>query len=73
VLTTADLFLSTVMIIVIGICLSIFGGIIAGYIFYYAREHKRAQFATFSDAGGMTRLNLDGYTPDILPERLLKD
>jgi hypothetical protein len=73
VLTTADLFLSTVMIIVIGIGLSIFGGIVAGYAFFYAREHKRAQFAAFSDAGGMTRLNLDGYTPDILPERLLKD
>lgn len=73
VLTTADLFLSTVMVIVIGIVLSIFGGVIAGYVFYYLREHKRAQLATFSDAGGMTRLNLDGYTPDIIPERLLKD
>ena len=73
VLSTADLFVSTVMIIVIGIGLSIFGGIIAGYAFFYAREHKRSQFATFSDAGGMTRLNLDGYTPDIVPERLLKD
>ena len=73
VLTTADLFLSTVMVIVIGIGLSIFGGIIAGYVYFYAREHKRAQFAAFSDAGGMTRLNLDGYTPDILPERMLED
>ena len=72
VLTTADLFLSTVMVIVIGIGLAIFGGIVAGYLFYYLREHKRSQFATFSDAGGMTRLNLDGYTPDISPERLLE-
>jgi hypothetical protein len=73
VLTTADLFLSTVMVIVIGIGLSIFGGIVAGYLFYHIREQRRSQFATFSDAGGMTRLNLDGYTPDIAPERLLKD
>jgi hypothetical protein len=28
---------------------------------------------TFTDAGGMTRLNLDGFTPDIIPDRLLKD
>ncbi len=73
VLTTSDLFLSTVMVIVIGIGLSLVGGVIAGYIFFYLREQKRSQLTTFSDAGGMTRLNLDGFTPDIIPEKLLKD
>jgi hypothetical protein len=28
---------------------------------------------TYTDAGGMTRLNLDGLTPDIAPDRLLND
>ncbi|MEO7539176.1 MAG: hypothetical protein ABIV21_04070 [Pyrinomonadaceae bacterium] len=73
VLTTANLFMSTLLVIVLGMVLSIIGGIIAGFIFFNMRENKRAQFAVFSDAGGMTRLNLDGYTPDIIPERLLKD
>ncbi len=71
VLTTTDMFISTFLIVVIGIGLSIGGGIIAGYVFYYIRDQKRASMPTFSDAGGMTRLNLDGLTPDIAPERLL--
>jgi hypothetical protein len=29
--------------------------------------------AAFSDAGGMTRLNLDELSAPIVPERLLKD
>ena len=74
VLTTSDIFMSTVIVIVIGIGLSIFGGIISGYIFFSLREYKRSGMPTFTDAGGMTRLNLDGFTPEIvLPERLLKD
>lgn len=73
VLTTSDIFLSTVLVIVMGIGFSIFAGLITGYVFYMVREHRRANMPTFSDAGGMTRLNLDGFTPDIIPERLLKD
>ena len=71
VLQTADLFFSTVFVILIGIGLSIGGGLIAGFAFYRVRMQRRAAMATFSDAGGMTRLNLDGFTPDIIPERLL--
>ena len=70
VLMTSDLFLSTVLIIVLGFGFSIVGGIVAGYIFFYIRDQKRAGMPTFSDAGGMTRLNLDGFTPEILPLRL---
>jgi hypothetical protein len=73
VLTTTDLFISTVMIVLIGIGISIGGGLVIGYIFFYVREQKRAGMPTFSDAGGMTRLNLDGFTPEIVPDRLLKD
>jgi len=71
VLQTADLFFSTVMVILIGIGFSIVGGLIVGFIFYRVREQKRASMPTFTDAGGMTRLNLDGFTPDITPGRLL--
>ena len=73
VITTADMFLSTLLVIVMGIGFSIICGIVSGFIFFNIREHKRANMPTFSDAGGMTRLNLDGFTPDIVPERLLKD
>lgn len=73
VITTSDIFLSTVLVIVGGIGLSILCGIVCGYIFFAVREHRRANLPTFTDAGGMTRLNLDGFTPDIVPERLLKD
>ncbi len=73
IITTSDLFVSTVLIILIGIGIAIFGGVITGYVFFNFRERKRASQPTFSDAGGMTRLNLDGLTPDIIPERLLND
>jgi hypothetical protein len=72
-MTTADIFMSTLMVILIGIGLSIVGGIAAGFVFFAARERHRRSLPTFSDAGGMTRLNLDGLTPDIAPSRLLRD
>jgi len=65
VLTTSDLFLSTAMVIVFGMVGSVIVGIFAGYIFFYFRDGKRSKMRTFSDAGGMTRLNLDGFTSDI--------
>lgn len=73
VLTTSDIFLSTFLAIVGGLGFAIFTGIIAGYAFFSIREYKRSSMPTFSDAGGMTRLNLDGFTPEIMPEQLLKD
>lgn len=73
VLQTADLFVSTVLIIVMGIGFAILFGIVSGYAFFSFREYRRASTPTFSDAGGITRLNLDGLTPDIVPDRLLKD
>jgi hypothetical protein len=73
VISTTDLFISTVLIVVIGIGFSLFGGVIVGYLFFLIREKKRSRLAAFSDAGGMTRLNLDGFTPDIIPKGFLKD
>jgi hypothetical protein len=70
---TSDLFFSTVEVIALGIGLSILGGLIVGYIFFLIRERQRQTFHEFSDAGGMTRLNLDGLTPDIAPNRLLNE
>ncbi|MGI8786148.1 MAG: EGFR-like transmembrane domain-containing protein [Pyrinomonadaceae bacterium] len=71
--STANLFLATTTAIVGGIGLSVLAGIAVGIFFFYLRERKRAAMETFSDAGGMTRLNLDGFTPQTPSERLLKD
>lgn len=73
VLTTSDIFLTTTLVIVGGLGLSALAGIIVGIFFFYMREQKRATMETFTDAGGMTRLNLDGFTPQVSPDRLLND
>lgn len=73
VVTTTDLFVSTVEVIVLGMLLSVIGGLIVGYVFFQIRERQRLSMKEFSDAGGMTRLNLDGLTPEIAANRLLND
>ena len=73
ILTTSDIFLTTILVITGGIGFSFLIGLMVGVIFFYIRNQKRATMEAFSDAGGMIRLNLDGFTPDILPDRLLED
>ncbi len=68
---TSSLFLTTVTAIASGIGLSVFAGLIVGFFFYRAREQRRSSTAAFSDAGGMTRLNLDGLTQPNPADRLL--
>lgn len=60
--TTRDIFISTVIWIVMGIGISILTGIIAGFVFFRIREQKRATRTAYSDAGGLTRLNLDNLS-----------
>ena len=57
--TARDIFVSTILFIVFGIIGSIVAGIGAGFVFFRVREGQRAQRTAFSDAGGLTRLNLD--------------
>lgn len=64
VLTTSDIFISTLLVILIGMGVAIFGGVISGYIFFHFRDGRRTGMHAFSDAGGMTRLNLDGLSSD---------
>jgi hypothetical protein len=73
VVTTTDIFISTVEVIVLGFGLSVLGGFIVGVLYFRSRDRRRLGMKEFSDAGGMIRLNLDGLTPETLPERLLKD
>jgi hypothetical protein len=71
--TTSSLFLSTVKAIVGGLGLSVLVGLGVGLVFYRMREQKRSNTEAFSDAGGMTRLNLDGLTKQTSANRLLGD
>lgn len=71
--TYSGMFVGTAIAIVLGLGFSIVTGIAVGIVFFYWREQKRATMDKFSDAGGMTRLNLDDLTPDVAPEKLLKD
>jgi hypothetical protein len=69
----ANVLLSSVMWLVGGGVLALLGGAFAGYLYYRRKVRRRVEMATFSDAGGMTRLNLDGLTPEVLPDRLLRE
>lgn len=68
----SELFISTVLAIVGILGLAILMGFVAGFVYYRLSEQKRAQRTQFTDAGGMTRLNLDGFTPEIVSDRLLQ-
>ena len=60
--TSKDIMVSTVLVIVLGLAASVLAGIVVGFIFFRIRDQKRAGRAAFSDAGGLTRLNLDGLS-----------
>ncbi|MGI9036065.1 MAG: hypothetical protein ACR2GD_08510 [Pyrinomonadaceae bacterium] len=69
---TSNVFISTIISIVLGLGCATILGVAAGLTVFYLRKQKRASMTAFSDAGGMVRLNLDDLTPEILPDRLLK-
>ena len=64
--TTRDIFISTVLWIIMGFGLSIATGVLAGFIYYRYREQERAARTAFSDAGGLTRLNLDDLSEPLV-------
>lgn len=54
----------------VGICLGV--GALFGGVFYFGRKMKqRGAAESYSDAGGMLRLNIDEMTPETDPSRLL--
>lgn len=57
--TTRDIFIATVMWIISGLLLAILTGIAVGIVYFRFRDHRRIGRTAFSDAGGLTRLNLD--------------
>ena len=67
----ANVILSSIMWLVGCGVVAILSGGVAGWLYWRRVKERRASMATFSDAGGITRLNLDGLTPEALPDRLL--
>ncbi len=57
--TGRDVALSTVLFIIAVLVTAIVLGILTGLAYYRIRERQRASMRAFSDAGGLTRLNLD--------------
>jgi hypothetical protein len=60
--TTAQVFLSTVKAIVLGLGIALVLGVVTGLLFFRHRQKQRRKLKTFSDAGGMIRINLDGFS-----------
>ncbi|HEY8563188.1 MAG TPA: hypothetical protein VIL74_22615 [Pyrinomonadaceae bacterium] len=69
----ADIFFSTTLWIVGGLGLAVLTGIVVGLVFFRLREQQRATMTAFSDAGGMTRLNLDELSETVSSNRLLSE
>lgn len=57
--TGRDVAISTVFFILAIFTTAILVGIAGGYVFFRFREQERANRTAYSDAGGLTRLNLD--------------
>lgn len=60
--TTAQLLFSTIVTIAIGLGATLALGVTAGLLFFRHRQKQRRRLKTFSDAGGMIRINLDGFS-----------
>lgn len=58
-LTGRDVVLSTVLWIALIFSVTLAAGITAGFVYFRYRESQRGHMTAFTDAGGMTRLNLD--------------
>jgi hypothetical protein len=60
-----SLFINTVIFILIWVALAIMLGVVLGLLYFRSSVRRRASMAAFSDAGGLTRLNLDGLSVDL--------
>lgn len=54
----------------VGICLGV-GALFGGAFFLHRRMQQRAAVESYTDAGGMLRLNIDEMTPETDPSKLL--
>jgi hypothetical protein len=60
--SSRDIMISTVLWILLVLGSALATGLTAGFIFYRLRDQKRLTRTAYSDAGGLTRLNLVGLS-----------
>ena len=70
--TASNMFIGTFLAIGALLVTMVTLGVIAGFVYFNYSKKQRDSLTAFSDAGGMTRLNLDELTPDVSPDRLLQ-
>lgn len=63
--TARDVAISTVLWIFMFVGIAVLLGIVVGVLFFRFRERERMSRTAFSDAGGLTRLNLDDLSEPI--------
>ncbi|HMO80560.1 MAG TPA: hypothetical protein PKD24_07190 [Pyrinomonadaceae bacterium] len=66
-ITAKDVAISTVLWIFMFVGIAVVLGLIVGVVYYRFRERQRLNQTAFSDAGGLTRLNLDDLSEPITP------
>ncbi|HKX83415.1 MAG TPA: hypothetical protein VJL58_04270 [Pyrinomonadaceae bacterium] len=64
-LTATNYLVGAVILVVGGVIGSTFIGLIVGYIYFRISKKKRLAWTAYSDAGGLTRLNLDDLSEPI--------
>jgi hypothetical protein len=64
-LSTANIFIGTLYAIATGAAVAVGIGIVVGLVYFRVESRRRASRTAYSDAGGMTRLNLDELSEDI--------
>ena len=67
-ITAGDVVVSTIIWVSMVFGLAISLGILCGFLYFRFREKQRRRFTAFSDAGGLTRLNLDDLSEPISPK-----
>lgn len=67
--STANVFIGTLFAIVTGAAVAIAVGIAVGLVYFRMEDRRRMRRETFSDAGGMTRLNLDDLSEPLTVEK----
>ena len=60
--STGDVLVSTALFIVFSLVGAIAVGALGGFVYFMKREQRRLARGIYSDAGGLTRLNLDELT-----------
>ena len=62
---TKSLFIYTVLFILSGFGVAALIGIVVGIVYFKVSDRNRIEMNSYSDAGGLTRLNLDGLSVDL--------